>query len=91
MRQAWRRLGVVFQTAPMQVVDRLDEVGLLEGWSPGARRLLSVAAHFAYGMGTGTAFGLLRGEKGGPMEEGAVGAALGLLASGAGWSIAPWG
>ena len=31
MRQAWRRLGVVFQTAPMQVVDRLDEVGLLEG------------------------------------------------------------
>ena len=75
----------------MQVVDRMNEVGLLEGWSPGARRLLSVAAHFAYGMGTGTAFGLLCGEKGGPMEEGAVGAALGLLAWGAGWSIAPWG
>ena len=52
MRQAWRRLGLVFQTAPMQVVDRLDEVGLLEGWSPGARRLLSLAAHFAYGMRT---------------------------------------
>jgi hypothetical protein len=50
-----------------------------------------MAAHFAYGMGTGTAFGLLRGEQGGPMEEGAVGAALGLLAWGAGWSIAPWG
>jgi hypothetical protein len=75
----------------MQVVNRMDAAGRLEGWSPGARRPLSVAAHFTYGMGTGTAFGLLRGEKGGPMEEGAVGAALGLLAWGAGWSIARGG
>jgi len=45
-----------------------------------------VAAHFAYGMGTGTAFGFLRRERGGPTEEAAVGAALGLLAWGAGWA-----
>jgi hypothetical protein len=64
----------------MQVVERMEEVGLLEGWSLGARRALTVAAHFAYGMGTGTAFGFLRRERGGPSEETAVGAALGLLA-----------
>jgi hypothetical protein len=79
-------MGLVFETAPMQVVERMDEVGLLEGWSPGARRLLTVAAHFGYGMGTGTAFGFLRRERGGPTEEAAVGAALGLLAWGAGWA-----
>jgi hypothetical protein len=86
MREAFTRMGLVFETAPMQVVERMDEVGLLEGWSPGARRLLTVAAHFGYGMGTGTAFGFLRRERGGPTEEAAVGAALGLLAWGAGWT-----
>jgi hypothetical protein len=70
----------------MQVVDRMEEVGLLEGWSPQARRILTVAAHFAYGMGTGTAFGFLRRERGGPVEEASVGAALGLLVWGAGWA-----
>jgi phage shock protein PspC (stress-responsive transcriptional regulator) len=86
LREAWTRLGLVFETAPQQVVDRMEEVGLLEGWSPGARRLLTVVAHFAYGLGTGTAFGFLRRERGGPVEEASVGAALGLLAWGAGWA-----
>jgi hypothetical protein len=62
----------------------MDEVGLLEGWSPGAMRVLTVAAHFGYGMGTAAAFGFLRRERGGPAEEAALGAALGLLAWGAG-------
>ncbi len=86
LREAWTRLGLVFETAPQQVVDRMEEVGLLEGWSPGARRVLIVAAHFAYGMGTGTAFGFLRRERGGPVEEAAVGSTLGLLAWGVGWA-----
>ena len=29
--EAWTRVGLVFQTAPMQVVERMEEVGLLEG------------------------------------------------------------
>ncbi len=86
LREAWTRVGLVFETAPMQVVERMEEVGLVEGWSPGARRVLTVAAHFAYGMGTGTAFGFLRRERGGPTEEAAVGTALGLLAWGVGWA-----
>jgi hypothetical protein len=86
LREAWSRMGLVFKTAPMQVVDRLDELGLVDDWSPEARRLLTVAAHAAYGVGTGTAFGLLRRERGGAAQETAVGSALGVLAWGAGWS-----
>jgi hypothetical protein len=86
LRETWTRLGLVFETAPMQVVDRMEEVGLVGDLSPMGRRLLTVAAHFAYGMGTGTAFGSLRQETGRPVEEAAVGSALGLLAWGAGWS-----
>lgn len=70
----------------MQVVDRVEEVGLIESWSPGARRLLTVIAHFAYGSSIGTAFGLLCREPGGLVEEAAVGSALGMLAWGAGWA-----
>jgi hypothetical protein len=70
----------------MQVVDRMEEVGLVGDLSPRGRRSLSVIAHFAYGAGTGAAFGLLRREKGTPGEEAAVGSALGVLAWGAGWS-----
>ena len=70
----------------MQVVERMEELGLVKLSSPGARRLLTAAAHFAYGMATGTAFGFLRRERGGPTEEAAVGAALGLLAWGVGWA-----
>ena len=86
LREAWARVGLVFETAPMQVVDRMEELGLVGELSPGGRRLLSVIAHFAYGTGTGAAFGLLRRERGTATEEAAVGSALGVLAWGAGWS-----
>jgi len=99
LREVWSRMGLVFETAPMQVVDRVEEVGLVGDLSPWGHRLLSVVAHFAYGTGTGTVFGLLRREKGGAAEEAAVGSALGILAWGAGWATwlpltgvhkAPW-
>ena len=86
LREVLSRMGLVFETAPMQVVDRAEEVGLVGDLSPVGRRLLTVVAHFAYGMGAGTAFGFLRRERGGPTEEAAVGAALGLLVWGAGWA-----
>jgi hypothetical protein len=99
LREVWSRMGLVFETAPMQVVDRIEEVGLVGDLSPWGHRLLSVVAHFAYGTGTGTVFGLLRRERGGAAEEAAVGSALGILAWGAGWATwlpltgvhrAPW-
>jgi hypothetical protein len=86
LREAWARVGLVFETAPMQVVDRAEELGLVGDLSPWGRRLLTVAAHFAYGAGTGISFGLLRREKGGPGEEASVGSALGVLAWGVGWA-----
>ena len=84
LREAFTRVGLVFETAPMQVVDRVEELGLVGDPSPGGRSLLTVVAHFAYGMGAGTAFGFLRRKRGGPTEEAAVGAALGLLVWGVG-------
>ena len=86
LRETLSRTGVVFETAPMQVVERAEEVGLVEGWSPRALRLLTVAAHIAYGVGTGTALGLLRRERDGLAQEAAVGSAMGILVWGAGWS-----
>ena len=86
LREAWAKTGLVFETAPMQVVDRMEELDLVGDLSPAGRRLLTALAHFAYGAGTGAAFGLLRQERGGPGEEAAVGSALGVLAWGAGWS-----
>jgi hypothetical protein len=86
LREALSRMGLVFETAPIQVVERAEELGLVEGWSPRALRLLAVTAHIAYGVGTGTALGLLRRERGGAAQEAAVGAALGILVWGAGWS-----
>jgi hypothetical protein len=86
LREAWARVGLVFETAPMQVVDRAEELGLVGGLSPWGRRLLTVFAHFAYGAGTGMSFGLLRREKGSPGEEASVGSALGVLAWGVGWA-----
>ena len=86
LREAWAKTGLVFETAPMQVVDRMEELDLVGDLSPAGRRLLTALAHFAYGAGTGAAFGLLRRERGGPGEEAAVGSALGVLAWGAGWS-----
>ena len=75
LRQAWAKVGLVFETAPMQVVDRVEELGLVGELSPWGRRLLTVVAHFAYGTGTGMSFGLLRRERGGPGEEASVGSA----------------
>ena len=86
LREAWARIGLVFKTAPMQVVDRVEELGLVGDLSPAGRRLLTLIAHFAYGSATGTAFGLLRRERGGPADEASVGSALGILAWGAGWA-----
>jgi hypothetical protein len=86
LRQAWSKMGLVFETAPMQAVDRAEELGLVGDLSPVGRGVLIGFAHFAYGAGTGAAFGLLRRERGKPTEEAAVGSALGVLAWGAGWS-----
>lgn len=86
LRGAWKGIGLVFDTAPQQVVDRMEEIGLVEGWSPRALRALSWGAHFAYGTGTGAAFGLLRRPTSRLASEASVGAALGTLAWGAGWS-----
>ena len=86
LREGLSRLGVVFDTAPIQVVDRLEEIVSAEGFSPGGHRALSVAAHSAYGVWAGAVLGLLRQETGEPVEEAAVGSALGVLVWGAGWA-----
>ncbi len=78
--------GLVGTTAPEQVIGRLEELGLLKGWSPAARRALTAAAHLAYGTGIGTSLGLLRREQGDLAEEVMVGSALGILAWGVNWS-----
>ena len=54
--------GVVGTAAPEQVVERLEELGVLEGRSS-ARRILTLVAHWVYGMGIETALGLLRRER----------------------------
>ena len=86
LREAWSRLGLVFETAPMQVVDRAEELGLVKASSPRVRRFLTAAAHLIYGVGTGAVLGLLRRERGEAAQEAAVGSALGVLVWGAGWS-----
>jgi hypothetical protein len=86
LRWGLARVGLVQKTAPEQVVDRLNELGLTEDWSPGARRALAATAHLAYGVGMGMVLGLLRRHRGGVAEEAAVGSTLGLLAWGAGWA-----
>ena len=86
LRGVWKRVGLVFDTAPTQVVDRVEEVFVPDGLSPPARRVLAAVAHTAYGIGAGVAFGLLRREVGGKGEEAAVGSSLGMLAWGAGWA-----
>jgi hypothetical protein len=34
LREAWMRIGMVFETTPMNTVECIEEVGLLEGYSP---------------------------------------------------------
>ncbi len=86
LREAWSRMGLVFETAPMQVVDRVEELGLVGDLSAGMHRTLSVVAHGAYGVGAGAVLGLLRRQTGEATQEAAVGSALGVLVWGAGWS-----
>ena len=102
LRWALASMGLVFSTAPEQVVARAEDLGLLDRFSSGARKALVVAAHFAYGTGVGAVFGALRREPGEPesdtaaelqgdrddrVTEAAVGAALGVLSWGAGWAV----
>lgn len=101
LRVSLNAFGLVYTTAPEQVVRRLETLGLVDDWPKNARRALMLAAHFGYGMGAGAAFGALRhegdepdneeveklrGESEGPATEAAVGAALGVLSWGAGWA-----
>ena len=83
-RKVLAAFDMVGTTAPEQVVERLEELGVVEEWPPEARRVLTVLAHLAYGVGTGMALGLLRRRRGGVTEETAVGSALGVLALGSG-------
>jgi hypothetical protein len=64
LRKIMAASGLVGITAPEQVIEKLEELGLLEDWSPEARRLLTGMAHLAYGVGIGTSLGLLRRERG---------------------------
>ena len=59
-REALARVGAVGTSAPQQVVSRLEELGLVDDWSPWARRTLIAVAHLSYGVGVGTVMGLLR-------------------------------
>ena len=83
LRKTLARAGIVGETAPEQVVKRLDELGLLDGWSPQSRRALTIVAHVAYGCAIGASFGVLRQETGDSGEEASMGAALGVL----GWAV----
>jgi hypothetical protein len=103
LRWALTSVGAVFTTAPEQAVMRAEELGLLERFSPGAKRALVVVAHFLYGTAAGTVFGMLRsgeyeepesdtaaelqGNRDDVPTEAAVGAALGVLSWGAGWAV----
>lgn len=86
LRSSLNGLGLVHETAPMQVVDRLTDTGLASEWPPTAKRLLTMGAHVGYGIGAGTAFGALRVEKDDYATEAAVGASLGVLIWGIGWA-----
>lgn len=85
-RQVLATVDLVGVTAPQQVVAKLEEIGLLDEWSPEARQALTIAAHLTYGTGIGTAMGLLRRKRCGTGDEMAVGSALGILSWSAGWT-----
>jgi hypothetical protein len=85
LRYFLSKAGVVYETAPIQVVNRLQQTGLVTE-RPVAKRALALAAHFAYGTGAGAAFGALRRKRKGVGTELAVGATLGVLLWGIGWA-----
>ncbi len=86
LREVLRGLGLIYKTAPMQVVDRLEESALIKDLSPAAKQASSLAAHFGYGTAAGAVFGILRGERCQPATELSVGVALGVLLWGVGWA-----
>lgn len=86
LRSSLSKLGLVHETAPMQVVDRLTETGFASDWPPAAKSALITGAHFGYGVGAGAVFGALRQEKEDVATEAAIGAALGVLVWGLGWA-----
>ena len=85
LRAVLRKAGVVYETAPIQVVERLQQTGLVAN-RPVAKHAVSVTAHFAYGTAAGMAFGALRRRREDLRTELAVGAALGVLLWGVGWA-----
>ncbi len=100
-RKSLAAVGAVYTTAPEQVTARLDELGLLERFSPAAKRAVTIAAHFLYGTTIGATCGALRrtaekpesetaaelqGDRDDALTEAAVGATLGVLSWGAGWA-----
>jgi hypothetical protein len=85
LRNVLKAVGVVYKTAPMQVVDRLQQAELVAD-RPVAKRAVALVAHLAYGMGAGAAFGALRRKQEDLRTELAVGAALGVLLWGIGWA-----
>lgn len=85
LRSVLRRVGVVYKTAPMQVVERLEQTDLAPD-QPAAKHAVSLAAHFVYGTAAGAAFGALRRKREGAGTEVAVGTALGVLLWGFGWA-----
>ena len=85
LRSALREAGVIYKTAPMQVVERLEQADLVAD-RPVAKRALALAAHIAYGTVAGATLGALRREPDDAGTELAVGAALGVLLWGVGWA-----
>ena len=85
LRSALREVGLVYETAPMQVVERLEQADIVAD-RPVAKRALALAAHIAYGTGAGAALGALRRGPDDAVTEIAVGAALGVLLWGVGWA-----
>ncbi len=99
-RKSLAAVGAVYTTAPEQVTERLDEVGLLERFSPAAKRVVTIAAHFLYGTTIGATCGALRrtdekpesetaadlqGDRDDRLTEVSVGVAMGVLFWGVGW------
>ena len=85
LRSVLRSVGVVYKTAPMQVVERLEQADFVPD-QPAAKLAVSLAAHFVYGTAAGAAFGALRRKREGAGTEVAVGTALGALLWGFGWA-----
>jgi len=85
LRYVLGKMGVVYKTAPMQVVDRLQQAELVAD-RPVAKRAIALAAYLAYGTGAGAAFGALRRKREEVGTELAVGATLGVLLWGVGWA-----